>query len=62
MERVCDVAMAVNMYIDGVLREGNARVQGISLPLVDANGREWIMNQLQSADDTALLVESEKGL
>lgn len=50
------------MYVDGVVREVNDRVQGEGLPLVIENGKEWIMNQLLFVDDTALVVESEKGL
>ncbi len=36
----------LNMYMDTVVREVNARVQDNGLPLVDDNGGEWIMNQL----------------
>lgn len=35
------------------MREVNSRVQVEDLPLVHGNGRDWIMNQFLSADDTA---------
>ena len=34
------------LYIDGVVREVNARVLGRGLKLVDGNGNEWELNQM----------------
>ena len=51
-----------NVYMDGVVREVNARVQGAGLALVGENGGEWRLSQLLFADDTALVAESEEGL
>ena len=51
-----------NLYIDGVVREVNARVLGRGLKLLDANGNEWEMNQLLFADDTVVVADSEKKL
>ena len=36
-----------NLYIDGVVREVNARVLGRGLKLVDGNDNEWELNQLR---------------
>ena len=35
-----------NLYIDGVVREVNARVLGRGLKLVGGNDNEWELNQL----------------
>ena len=35
-----------NLYIDGVVREVNARVLGRGLKLIDGNDNEWELNQL----------------
>ena len=35
-----------NMYMDGVVREVNARVLGKGLKLVDGNDNGWDLNQL----------------
>ena len=51
-----------NIYMDGVVREVNAKVQGAGLPLVDGSGREWRINQLLFADDTALVADSVEQL
>ena len=48
-----------NVYMDGVVREVNARMLGRGLGLVGADGREWNLNQLLFADDTALVADSE---
>ena len=48
-----------NIYMDGVVREVNMRVLGQGLNLVSAGGREWKLNQLLFADDTALVADSE---
>ena len=51
-----------NLYIDGVVREVNARVFGRGLKLVDAEDRVWELSQLLFADDTVLVVDSEEKL
>ena len=51
-----------NMYIDGVMREMNARVGEVGVEMVGGNGEEWKLNQLLFADDTALVAESEEAL
>jgi len=48
--------------MDGVVREVNARVLGRGLSLINADGREWNLNQLLFADDTSLVADSEKRL
>ena len=49
-----------NIYMDGVVREVNMRVLGRGLSLVSAERREWKVNQLLFADDTALVADSEE--
>ena len=51
-----------NLYIDGVVREVNARVQGQGLKLVDGNDEEWELNQLLFADDTVVVADSKEKL
>ena len=51
-----------NLYIDGVIREVNARVLGRGLKLVDGNDNEWELNQLLFADDTVVVADSERKL
>ena len=51
-----------NLYIDGVVREVNARVLGRGLKLVDGNENEWELNQLLFADDTVVVADSERKL
>ncbi len=51
-----------NIYIDGVVREVNARVLGRSLSLVNADGREWNMSQLLFGYNMALVDNSEGSL
>ena len=51
-----------NLYIDGVVREVNARVLGRGLKLVDGNDNEWELNQLLFADDTVVVADSEKAV
>ena len=48
----------MKMYIDGVVREVNARVLGRGLKLGDRNDNEWEweLNQLLFADDTVVVV------
>ena len=51
-----------NLYIDGVVREVNARVGGRGLKLIDRDGNDWEMNQLLFADDTVVMADSEEKL
>ena len=51
-----------SLYIDGVVREVNARVLGRGLKLVDGNDNEWELNQLLFADDTVVVADSERKL
>ena len=51
-----------NLYIDGVVREVNARVLGRGLKLVNGNDNEWELNQLLVADDTVVVADSERKL
>ena len=51
-----------NLYIDGVVREVNARVLGRGLKLVDGNDNECELNQLLFADDTVVVADSERKL
>ena len=51
-----------NLYIDGVVREVNARVLGRGVELIDANDNAWQMNQLLFADDTVVVADSEEKL
>ena len=51
-----------NLYIDGVVREVNARVLGRGLKLVDGIDNEWELNQLLFADDTVVVADSERKL
>ena len=48
------------MYIDGVVREVNARVLGKGLELLSENGSRFEINQLLLADDRAIVADSEK--
>ena len=51
-----------NLYIDGVVREVNGRVLGRGLKLVDGSDNEWELNELLFADDTVVVVDSERKL
>ena len=46
-----------NVYMDGVVREVNARVLGNGLELLSANGGRFEINQLLFADDTTMWAE-----
>ena len=46
-----------NLYIDGVVREVNARVLGRGLKLVDRNDNGWELNQLLFADSERKLCQ-----
>ena len=50
-----------NLYMEGVMREVNARVMGKGVRL-EHSGYEWRINSLIYADDTVLLAETEEGL
>ena len=49
-------------YIDGVVREVNARVIGKTLELLSVNDGRFETNQLLFADDAALVADSEQKL
>ena len=49
-----------NVYMDGVVREGNVIRLGKGLELLSANGGRFEINQLLFADDTALVADSEE--
>ena len=49
-----------NIFMDGVVREVDARMLGRGLRLKNADGSEWSLNQLLFADDTALVADSEE--
>ena len=49
-----------NVYMDGVVREVNARVLVKGLEQLSANGGRFEINQLLFADDTALVADSEE--
>ena len=51
-----------NVYMDGVVREVNARVLGKGLEMMSVNGGRFEINQLLFADDTALVADSEEKL
>ena len=51
-----------NVYMDGVVREVNARVLGKRLGLMRAKGGRYEIKQLLLADDTSLVAESEEKL
>ena len=46
-----------SLYIDGVVREVNARVPGRGLKVVNGNDSEWELNQLLFADDTVVVAD-----
>ena len=49
-----------NLYIDGLVREVNARVLGRGLKLVLGNHNGWELNQLLFADDTVMVADSSE--
>ena len=51
-----------NVFMDGVVREVNARVLGKGLELLSVNDGKFEINQLLFADDTALVADSEQKL
>ena len=51
-----------NVYMDGVVKEVNARILGRGLELIGADGGAYELNQLLFADDTALVADSEEKL
>ena len=54
--------MVVNVYMDAVVREVNARVIGKGLELLSVNDGRFEINQLLFANDTALVAESQQKL
>ena len=46
----------LNLFINGVVREVNARVLGRGLKLFDADDRMWELSLLLFADDTVFVV------
>ena len=51
-----------NVYMDGVVREVNARVLGNGLELLSVNGGRIEIHQLLFADDTAQVADPEEKL
>jgi hypothetical protein len=51
-----------NIFIVGVVREVNSRVMERGVALVSDNDREWQLNQILYADDTALVTDEESKL
>ena len=51
-----------NVYMDGVVREVNARVLGKRLELLCVNGGWFKINQLLFTDDKALVADLEEKL
>ena len=51
-----------DVYMDGVVRVGNARVFGKGLELLSVNGGRFEINHMLFADDTALVADSEERL
>ena len=51
-----------NGYMDGAVREMNARVLGKGLELLSVNDGRFEINQLLFADDTALVADLEQKL
>ena len=62
LRQSCVSPWLFNVYMDGVVREVNARVLGNGLELQSVNGGRFEINQLLFADDTALVADSEKKL
>ena len=52
----------LNVYMDDLVREVNARVLGKGLEQLHVNGGRFEINQLLFADDTALVADSEEKL
>ncbi len=50
-----------SVYMGGVVREVNARVEGRGLVMLGEDGGRWRINQL-FGDDTALVAWSERDL
>ncbi len=50
------------IWMGDVAREVNARLLVRGLSLLSYNGKDWNMNQLLFADDTALMADSQEGL
>ncbi len=48
-----------NIYVDGVVREVNARMLSRGLSLVNVDSRGWNLSQLLFADDIEFVANSE---
>ena len=51
----------LNLYMDGVMKEVNARVMGKGMKL-EHESKEWEIYKLLYADDTVLIADSEEQL
>ena len=51
-----------NLYMDGVVREVQARARGRGAQLVGTDEEKWEVSQLLFADDTVLVADSKKKL
>ena len=52
-----------NSFMEGVVKEVNARLGERGLGLLEGNGRQnWTLYQILFADDTALVADSEEAL
>ena len=51
-----------NLFMDGVVREINARLGDRGLGLIGDDRQPWKLNQILFADDTALVADSEEAL
>ena len=60
--RLCDVSSLFNVYIDGVVREVNARVHGERQELLSVNRVRFDINLQLFAADKALMADSEEKL
>ena len=52
----------IYIYMDDMVRDMNVRVRGKVLEQLSANGGRFEINQLLSADDAALVADSEEKL
>jgi hypothetical protein len=55
---MCDVRIAVNIFIYGVVREVNIGVIEREAALMSDNGSEWQVNQILYAGDRTLLADN----
>ena len=59
---MCHVAMVFNIFIAGMVREIDARRLETSLNFMNVVDREWNLNLLLFANDTAVVANSEEEL